>query len=93
MDIDIALTGPEKEYVDQQIRSGRASSEGEVLREALQFMMDSEAAERRKYDAWRENARRRIEIGHQQCLDGNTVDGEAALERIRLALQERRRGT
>ncbi len=47
MDIEISLSGPEKEYVEQQIRSGRAASEGEVLREALQHQMEREALERR----------------------------------------------
>ena len=40
MDIELSLTGPEREYVDHQIRSGRAASEGEVLREALQLLME-----------------------------------------------------
>jgi Arc/MetJ-type ribon-helix-helix transcriptional regulator len=86
MDIEISLTGPEREYVDQQIRSGRAASEGEVLREALQFRMEHEREDRDESEQWREAARRSIEIGHQECLDGKTVDGEAALERMRLRI-------
>jgi len=51
MDIELSLSGPAREYVDQQIRSGRAASEGEVLREALQFRMERDAEDSRRHEA------------------------------------------
>ena len=48
-------------------------------REALRCLMQRDVDERRGYEAWRRDARRRIELGHQQCLDGETVDGAAVL--------------
>jgi Arc/MetJ-type ribon-helix-helix transcriptional regulator len=91
MDIEITLTGPEREFVDQRLRLGRASSVGEVLREALQFMMDREGHERRRYDAWREDARRKIDEACEES-PGSSVDGPALFEELRLeieALRER----
>ncbi len=90
MDIEISLSGPEREYVDQQIRSGRAASESEVLREALQFRMEHASGEATSYEQWQDAARRSIEVGHQECLDGKTVDGEEALERMRLRIAARK---
>jgi len=89
MDIEISLTGPEREYVDQQIRSGRAASEGEVLRDALQFRMEHEAEDRQRDDAWRAETRRTIEYRYQRALEGGFVDGEAAFERVRQRMDAR----
>jgi Arc/MetJ-type ribon-helix-helix transcriptional regulator len=89
MDIEISLTGPEREYVDQQIRAGRAGSEGEVLREALQFRIDHGAEEDRNYAAWRDETRRTIELRYQRALEGGFVDGEAAFERVRIRMEQR----
>ena len=89
MEFEISLTGPEREYVDRQIRSGRAASEGEVLREALRFQMEHDAEDVRKYEAWRNDARRTIELRYQRALEGGFVEGEAAFERVRLRMEER----
>lgn len=90
MDIEISLTGPEKEYVDQQIRSGRATSEGEVLREALQLLMEREADERRKYQEWRERTRREIDEAYEESLTDEGLDGPTVFEELRLKLDARR---
>ena len=89
MDIEISLSGPEREYVDQRIRSGRASSEGEVLREALQLLMDRDSEDRRQYEAWRAETQRTIELRYQRALEGGFVDGEAAFERVRQRMEDR----
>jgi Arc/MetJ-type ribon-helix-helix transcriptional regulator len=91
MDIEISLSGPEREYVEQQIRSGRATSEGEVLREALQSLMQREVDQRREYQEWRADARRKIDEACEEAPE-DSVDGPALLEELRVeleALQER----
>lgn len=89
MDIEVSLNGREREFVDQQLRSGRAASEGDVLRAALQVLMECEAEDRRQYEAWRDEARRTIEVRYQRALEGGFVDGEAAFERVRRRMEER----
>jgi len=88
--MDVPLNRKQLDYIDEQIRSGRAGSQEEVLREGLQLLMERDAEERRKYEAWREETRRNIEIGYQQLLAGDTVDGEEFLEELRLELEARR---
>jgi len=89
MDIEISLSGPEREYVDQQIRSGRAASEGEVLREALQRRIEQDAEGRGEDERWRDETRRTIEARYQRALEGGFVDGEAAFERVRIRMEQR----
>ncbi len=84
--MDVPLNAKEAEYVAELVRSGRAASEGEVLREALQYRMEHACGDGLESEQWREAARRSIEIGHQECLEGKTVDGETALERMRLRI-------
>jgi Arc/MetJ-type ribon-helix-helix transcriptional regulator len=86
MDIEISLSGPEREYVDQQIRSGRASSEGEVLREALKCLMQRDVDQRKAYEEWRVDARRKIDEACDEPPE-DSVDGPALLEELRLELE------
>lgn len=88
--MDIPLNRKQLEYIEEQIRSGRAASQEEVLREGLQLLMDRDAEERRKYEAWRDETRRKIEIGYQQSLSGEMVDGEEAFEQLRLQIEARK---
>ena len=77
-------TASEIAYIEEQIRLGRAASEGEVLREALQFRMELKAGEERRYEP-----RRTIEFRDQRALEGGFVDGEAAFERVRQGMEGR----
>ena len=88
--MDVPLNAQEAEYVAEQVRSGRAASEGEVLREALQLLMERDTVAHEKSDAYREHARRSIEAGYQDCLAGGTVDGEEFIEQLRHELEARR---
>lgn len=90
--MDVPLNAQEAEYVAEQVRSGRAASEGEVLREALQLLMKGDAGGYEEGDAWREEVRRNIETGYREMLAGDTVDGEEFMEQLRLESEARRRG-
>ena len=90
MDIEISISGPEMEYIDHQIRTGRAVNEGEVLREALQSMMGREADECRTYAEWRERTRRELDEAYEESLTDEGLDGPAVFEELRLELEARR---
>ncbi len=90
MDIEISLSGPEREYVEQQIRSGRAASEGEVVRGALRSMIDRDGDERRKYEEWRERMRRELDEAYEESFTDEGLDGPAVFEELRLELEARR---
>ena len=88
--MDLPLNRKQLEYIEEQIRSGRAASQEEVLRDGLQLLMERDAEERRKFEEWKANVRRNIDVGYQQMLDGDTVDGEEAFEQLRLEIEARK---
>ena len=87
--MEVPLNAEEYGYVEARIGSGRATSAGEVLRGALQFLMEQEAEGRREYEAWREEARRTIEVRYQRAFEGEFIDGESAFERVRERMEKR----
>ncbi len=85
--MDIEWNPEERDFIQDRIRAGRAASEDEIVRHGLQLLMERDE-KLRQYDAWREETRQKIDIGHQQALDGDTVDGEEFLEQLRLEIEE-----
>jgi Arc/MetJ-type ribon-helix-helix transcriptional regulator len=86
----VPLNAREAEYVAEQIRSGRAANEEEVLREALQIMMERDAGGHEKYDAWRRKVWRSFETGYREMLAEDTVGGEEVAEQLRRESEARR---
>ncbi len=89
--MEVPLNAKEAEYIAEQVRSGRAASEGEVLRDALRLLMERDACGHGAYDAWREELHRNIETGYREMLAGDTVDGEEFMEQLRLESEARLR--
>ena len=79
------LTPEQQRFIEATVRSGRFRNASEVLREGLQLLIEREAAEKRRHDAWKEDVRRRVEEGWQQLERGEVVDGETVFR----DLQER----
>lgn len=88
--IDVPLNEREIEYLTQRVRWRGAPNAGELLRCALRSMIDPRAEQARTYEAWKEYVRRAIEVGYEQCLRGELVDGDAVFERLRLRIEARR---
>ena len=53
--------------------------------------MQQETNERRDYEAWRDDAKRKIEEGLAQAKRGELVDGEQAFARIKERLRSGRK--
>ena len=60
--MDVPLDLSEIAYVEAQVRSGRAASEGEVLREALQYRMEHAGGVGQESEPWREAALERMRL-------------------------------
>jgi Arc/MetJ-type ribon-helix-helix transcriptional regulator len=88
--MDLPLNKEERAFIEEQLRSGRAANQEEILREGLQLLMDRDADERRKYEAWRADVRQKIDEGYEESLTDEGIDGAAFLEELRLELQSRR---
>lgn len=84
--MEVPLNRKQLEYIEEQIRTGRAASQEEILREGLQLLMDRDAQERRQYEAWREDARQKIEEAYQESLTEEGIDGPTLLEELRVEL-------
>jgi hypothetical protein len=50
-------------------------------------MTSQEDDERRRYERWREDVRRKVRIGYEELLRGDLVDGEVAFEQLRKRLE------
>ena len=50
-------------------------------------MTSQEDDERRRYERWREDVRRKVREGYEQALRGELVDGEEAFERLRKRIE------
>jgi len=89
--MEVPLNASEAEYVAAQIRSGRAANGGDLLREALQLLMEREADERREYEKWRERTRGEIDEAYEESFHEEGFDGPAVFEQLRLEIESRRR--
>ncbi len=87
--VHVPLDARELEFIGTCLRRGDATNASELLLSAVRSMIDPVAEKQRIDDAWREDARRAIEIGCQELSAGKTVDGEQALERVRRRLDRR----
>lgn len=89
--MNVSLTDEQVRFIAQRVKAGRYRTAGEVVREALQALMQQEAEGRRDYEAWRDDARRKIEEGLAQAKRGELVDGEQAFARIKKRLRSGRK--
>lgn len=88
--MEIELTRGEIAFIERKVRSGEFANEIEVLKEGLRALKEQSIEERRAYEAWREDARRKIDEGYEECLRGETLDGEEVFERALLRLDAMR---
>ncbi len=68
--IDVPLNTQEMDFLTARLRSGRAPSATDLLLRGLRSMIDPADEDLRAYEAWREETRREIEFGYQECLRG-----------------------
>jgi Arc/MetJ-type ribon-helix-helix transcriptional regulator len=83
----VPLNRRQLEFIEEQIRSGRAASQEEILREGLELLMERDAEERRTSEAWCEDARQKIEEAYQESFTEEGIDGHTLLEALRVELE------
>ena len=89
--VNFEPTPEQQRFIEASVRSGRFRDAGEVLREGLELLRAHEASERRRYEAWLADTRRKIEEGWQECERGEVVDGEEAFRRLHERIEEHAR--
>ena len=76
------LTPKEQEFVQRLVSEGRYASADAALRAAFRLLEQEEA--------WKEDARRKIQEGLEDLKAGRVVDGDQAMKEILAELDRRR---
>lgn len=89
MDIPIKREGPD--FVESKVRSGEYPNIEDLQRNGARASRARDPGPQRGDDAWREDARRKIDEGFEECLRGELIDGDVVFERLRRRLEGQRR--
>jgi Arc/MetJ-type ribon-helix-helix transcriptional regulator len=82
--MNLVLSPELKAFLDEQLQSGKYTSEAELYVTALQSFADRE-----KYlQAKRDELREAVRIGTEQADRGETIDGETAMAGFRQKLEQ-----
>ena len=81
--LNVSLTATLRDYVQSRIDSGRYESASEVIRDGLRALQEREQSG----GAFWGEVRRRVAVARREVAQGQTVDGEAAMDRIIAELQ------
>jgi len=79
--VNVRLTPKEQEFVQRLVSEGRYASAEAALRAAFRLLEQEEA--------WKEDARRKIEEGLEDLKAGRVVNGEKAMREIREELRKK----
>jgi antitoxin ParD1/3/4 len=75
--LNVSLTPVLRRYVQSKVSSGRYESASEVVRDGLRALQEREQAA-----AFWSDVRTKVEVARRQVEQGQTVDGEAAMDEI-----------
>lgn len=89
--MDIPTRREGEEFGDRKSRSGEYPSVEDLLQSGARTTRAHDSGAPRGDDAWREDARRKIDEGFEECLRGELIDGDVVFERLRRRLEALRR--
>jgi antitoxin ParD1/3/4 len=75
--LNVSLTPVLRKYVQSKVSSGRYESASEVVRDGLRALQERERAA-----AFWSDVRAKVDVARRQVEQGDTVDGEAAMDEI-----------
>jgi antitoxin ParD1/3/4 len=85
--MNILLTVDQTDFVQTQIESGQCSSPEEVIAIALAMMASAQDA----HDpVWLEETRRKVQVGLDDIVRGDVLDGEMVIDRLQQRLAQKR---
>lgn len=85
MDIPIRREG--QEFVESKVRSGEYPNVEDLQRNGARASRAHDSGPQRGDDAWREDARRKIDEGFEESERGEMLDGEKVFERHRRLIE------
>ena len=81
--LNVSLTPVLRKYVQSKVSSGRYESASEVVRDGLRALQERERAA-----AFWSDVRGKVDVARRQVEQGQTVDGETAMDEIIAGLGE-----
>ncbi len=87
--MNVSLTTELEELVDKKVSSGRYKSASEVVREALRLLEERDELQAAHFEA----VRSQIAEGIAQADDGQLVDGEEAVARVRSRIDAKKKAS
>lgn len=81
--MNVSLTPELEEFVNQKVQSGRYSTASEVIREGLRLLEHREKVSSQPSFSTESDLKALLLAGIQSMENGNTVDGNAAVERLK----------
>jgi antitoxin ParD1/3/4 len=84
----VTLTAEQQQFIAEQIKSGHYRSASDVVDQSLGMLRAQEEFIRSNTAELRE----KIASGLEQVWPGETTDGRAAIQNLRMKLQQRKRG-
>ena len=87
--MNVTLTKEQLRFIAEKVRSGSYRTATEVVRDGIRLLMQRED-ERRRYETWKEDVRRKIDEGMEQLERGEFLDGEEVFEDLQQRIDDYR---
>lgn len=84
--MNIILKSEEEQLIQEKIKSGKYESAYEVIVEALRLLEERD----KHYEKWVEETREKVAVGLEQLDQGEGIDGEIVIARLRDKLHKAR---
>ena len=89
--MNVSLTPEQVRFIEEKVQTGRYQTAAEVVREGLRLLMERDSDAQRRFDAWREEVRRKIDLGLEQAKRGELVDGDEVFAELMQSIERHRK--
>ena len=87
MSLNVSLTAELEQFIAEKVQSGMYSTASEVVREGLRLLRQADADR----EAWRVEARAKVERGWEEAGRGEVVDGDEVFRKLNETSAARRK--
>jgi len=84
--MSIPLKLEQEQFIQRKLESGKYSSADEVIFEAFRLLEERD----NHYERWLQDTRQKVEAGLVELNQGNGIDGEAVIARLKERLRHAR---
>ncbi len=92
--LTVSLTPAQYQFIQEQVQNGRYPSADEAIALALELLEESiyleDSENKRHYQEWLEETRKKVAVGIEQLNRGQLTDGKVVIARLREKLNKAR---